>query len=188
MPLGIGQDDQRLGDFAPCPENRALLCGELAFGGQVWTAALAFQNKALASIALSGPLGDTYTEAAIQGLKDSPYVLYSAVTERACFDFIEKAREGLTPERIDGEFAAFLAEMRGEGHAFASYFYTEPAIYEAVKNIPPATSLPCGPQPTEGVPAGAACCLAIEKDGITFLVMSWADWQKELAAKTFFGR
>ena len=66
----------------------------------------------------------------MQGFKESPYVLYAALSEDLEFDFIERAAHGESPESIDTAFAAFLGALKNGPRDFVAYFYTEPLLYE----------------------------------------------------------
>lgn len=128
--LGITREETLLRAAAPCGDN---LCGEVSFGGKNWGGTFLFKNNALSAITLFGPLDDAYVEAAFAGFAESPYVVYRAITDDGEFDFPRKAAEGLTSDQQDAAFQEFLQGMGSTGHTFASYFYTEPAVYEALK-------------------------------------------------------
>lgn len=128
--LGITREETLLRAAVPCGDD---LCGEVAFGGKTWGGTFRFQNDVLHVISLFGPLDDAYVEAAFEGFAESPYMVYRAVSDNAVFDFPSRAAEGQSPEALDAAFVEFLRGLRSTGCTFASYFYTEPAVYEAMK-------------------------------------------------------
>lgn len=128
--LGITREETLLRAAAPCGDN---LCGEVSFGGKNWGGTFLFKDDTLYAISLFGPLDDAYVEAAFAGFAESPYVVCRALTDDACFDFARKAAEGLSPEQLDAAFKEFLRGIGNTAHTFASYFYTEPAVYAALK-------------------------------------------------------
>lgn len=128
--LGITRGETLLRAAAPCGDN---LCGEVAFGGKTWGGTFRFRDDALVVISLFGPPDDAYLEAAFQGFAESPYMVYRAVSDDAVFDFPSRAAEGQSPEHVDAAFLEFLRGLRSSGCSFASYFYTEPAVYEFLK-------------------------------------------------------
>ena len=128
--LGITREETLLRAAVPCGDN---LCGQVAFGGKTWWGTFRLRNDKLDAISLFGPPEGAYVEAAFEGFAESPYVVYRAVSDDAVFDFPALAAEGLSPEALDAAFVEFLRGLRSAGCTFASYFYTEPAVYAAMK-------------------------------------------------------
>ncbi len=128
--LGITREETLLRAAVPCGDN---LCGQVAFGGKTWGGTFRLRNDKLDAISLFGPPEGAYVEAAFEGFAESPYVVYRAVSDDAVFDFPALAAEGLSPEALDAAFVEFLRGLRSAGCTFASYFYTEPAVYAAMK-------------------------------------------------------
>ncbi len=128
--LGITREETLLRAAVPCGDN---LCGQVAFGGKIWGGTFRLRNDRLDAISLFGPPEGAYVEAAFEGFAESPYVVYRVVSDDAAFDFPSRAAEGLSPEALDAAFAEFLRGLRSAGCTFASYFYTEPVVYAAMK-------------------------------------------------------
>lgn len=188
LSLGMKRDAPQIRALGECPSGGSdAVCGPLLFGEKSWQGTLNFRGDVLDSIALSAPLSDDMIEAAFKGFEESPYVVYGALTEKSCFDFLAKAQENLTPAEVDAAFAAFLEAIQSEEHATATYFYTDRANYEAAKASAPGNGGACGPKAFDGLPSSVACCLVIREKDVTILIMPWTEWQKEFAVKTFFG-
>lgn len=192
--LGITREETLLRAAVPCGDK---LCGEVAFGGRSWGGTFRFHADRLDAISLFGPPDDAYVEAAFQGFAESPYVVYRAVSDDAVFDFPSRAAEGLSPEQLDAAFLEFLRGLRGTGCTFASYFYTEPAVYEAMKREAEDTAAKAaagGGGSADGKTApdaakqrlstdGVVCNLTIDEEGIVIIIMARADLQAEMAAR-----
>ncbi|MCH5277606.1 MAG: hypothetical protein J1E80_07190 [Desulfovibrionaceae bacterium] len=128
--LGMIRGDILLRATSPCGDK---LCGQVGFGGAVWGASFRFRDDALDAISLFGPPRDDYVEAAFAAFADSPYVVYRVIGDNAVFDFPSLAAEGLSPDALDAAFGEFTRTLSGTGGSFASFFYTEPAVYAAMK-------------------------------------------------------
>ncbi len=164
--LGMNKEDLGSREATVCDEEFPyILCGEVRFGGKSWQGSFHINDGALDSITLTAPLADASLEAAMQGFKESPYVLYAALSEDLEFDFIERAAHGESPESIDTAFAAFLGALKNGPRDFVAYFYTEPLLYDAAIKAEKTGG---------GVESpGVACCLALGKDGVSVFITSW---------------
>lgn len=128
--LGMSREDILLRAVSPCGGR---LCGQVSFGGRIWDASFRVRGDALDAISLFGPPRDEYVEAAFSAFSDSPYVVYRAVSDNAVFDFPSLAAGGLGPEALDAAFDDFVRALISAGGSFVSFFYTEPAVYAALK-------------------------------------------------------
>lgn len=190
--LGISREETLIRAAEPCEDN---LCGKVGFGGQEWVGTFSMENDVLSAITIVGPLNSDYMNAAFQGFKDSPYIVYRVISDQECFDFIQESKLGKTPAEVEAAFAAFLARLREKGNGFASYFYTDPGVYEKLKAAEMAQSASevkksarskradCLPVAYSEKLQGVACCLSIDADGITIIIMPWQKMQQKLAAK-----
>lgn len=196
--LGLTYEEMLFRKVSPCGEN---LCGEVAFGGKNWGGTFLMKEGGLEVITLFGAPDDSYVEAAFEGLEGAPYVLYRVVTDSDCFDFVRRASMGIGADDLARDFGVFLEDLRGAGRGFASYFYTEPAVYDmlkaaaaeesagdhraedsAVALCPSEISLAgLTPEQAAKVEEGVACCLTIDEGGVTFLVMPWGSLRRRLA-------
>lgn len=188
--LGMTREDTLLRATSPCGDK---LCGQVSFGGKIWGASFRFQDDALDVISLFGPPRDEYVEAAFSAFADSPYVVYRVVGDQTVFDFPSQAAEGLSPEALDAAFGDFLRALGGAGGSFASFFYTEPAVYAALKReameagtgktskkAAESAARPGEPAPRSD---GVVCALTVAGDGIVILILTRRDLEAELTAR-----
>lgn len=193
--LGMSREDILLRAASPCGDR---LCGQLGFGGRIWDGSFRLRGNRLDAISLSGPPEDDYVEAAFSAFADSPYVVYRAVADNAVFDFPSLAAGGLGPEALDAAFDSFVHALGREGGSFVSFFYTEPAVYEALKReareapAPPSVHAggadeekdksgpAAGPDPRAD---GVVCAMTIAADGIVILIMTRGDFEAEMEAR-----
>lgn len=193
--LGINREETLIRAAEPCGDN---LCGTVAFGGQEWLGTFSMDNDTLSAITIMGPLNSDYMNAAFQGFKDSPYIVYRVISDVDCFDFIQESKTGKSPAELEAAFTSFLAGLREKGNGFASYFYTDPDVYEKLKKAEMAQTAQNGQESQKKISSkaadclpvaypeklqGVACCLSIDNDGITIIIMPWQDMQRKLAAK-----
>lgn len=196
--LGMSREDTLLRATSPCGDR---LCGQIGFGGRIWDGSFRFRGSSLDAISLFGPPEDDYVEAAFSALADSPYVVYRAVADNAVFDFPSLAAQGLSPEALDAAFDGFVRALGSAGGSFVSFFYTEPAVYAALKEeaqeargaretLQPGTGgapekdKPVEP-PAESEPRsdGVVCVMTVAADGIVILIMSRSDLEAEMEAR-----
>lgn len=166
--LGMSKDELALREAAVCDKKFPhILCGEVGFGGKNWKGSFHIENNVLDSITLTAPLADTSLEAAMQGFRESPYVLYAVYSDDMEFDFIDRAVHGESPESIDAAFAGFLGELKTRPRDFVAYFYTEPPVYDA--------AIKAGQSGDKAGVPGVACCLTLGTDGVNVFITSWSE-------------
>lgn len=166
--LGMSAEELASREAGVCDEKFPhILCGEVVFGGKTWQGNFHVKEGALDSITLTAPVAGASLEAAMQGFRESPYVLYAAFSDDLEFDFVKRAAQGESPESMDAAFAAFLGELKTGPREFVAYFYTEPPIYDA--------AIRAEKEGGRADASGVACCLALGKDGVSVFITSWMD-------------
>jgi len=192
--LGLSQEEMIHRKVSPCGDR---LCGEVSFGGRDWGGVFVMGEKGLEGIFLLAPSSDDFVEAAFRELENLPYVLYRVISGQGCFDLAREAAGGLEAEELRAALTDFLAKSQGGEQTSATYFYTEPAAYavlkkaaEAWKDAPPLVCPPeislkdapeLSPEERKKAEEGVACCLNIDEQGVTFLIMSLSGLNDTLA-------
>ena len=164
--LGMNREELARREVGVCDESFPhILCGNVIFGGKDWQGSFHVRDDALDSITLTAPLSDASLASAMQGFKESPYVLYMVLSDDMDFDFIMRAADGEDSRTLEASFKEFLGKLKQNPHEFVAYFYTDPATYNAaIKAAGEGKHVENG---------GVACCLTLGTDGVNIFISSW---------------
>lgn len=166
--LGMSAEELASREAGVCDEKFPhILCGEVVFGGKTWQGSFHVKEGALDSITLTAPVAGASLEAAMQGFRESPYVLYAAFPMISNLTLSNAPRKVKVRKAWDAAFAAFLGELKTGPREFVAYFYTEPPIYDA--------AIRAEKEGGRADASGVACCLALGKDGVSVFITSWMD-------------